>query len=249
MLFCVRCVGEKSVGGIGWYLFDGSRWTGSYKITEPLWYTLPNTQFRHSSTQLWNCVHIHFFTKAVNITDFMALLVIYKGREIMCYNLGTLILFWVQNISMSNLIYIFLLSIYSRQIMDMNFVVLIQYFCNSQSTDKQPIHCHTYDRIPIGFITYDIIILIDIAVTLLLYLNLCAYCVWCSSAMQHTYLINLQRYDNRSQRIVPQTNTSSTYLTHLGHSDPAWAIPTPLGPFRPHLGHSNPITPILTQYP
>ena len=49
--------------------------------------------------------------------------------------------------------------------------------------------------------------------------------------IRHTYLIDLQRYDNRSWRLVPQTNTSSTYLTHLGHSDPTWVIPTLSHPY------------------
>ena len=123
---------------------------------------------------------------------------------------------------------------------------LNQYSCNSQSTAKQTIHCRTYDRILIGFINYDRIIVIKTAVTLLLYLNLCAYLIQCLSATPHKYLINLQRYNNRSQRLVPQKNISSTYLTHLTHSGPTWAIPTPLGPFRPHLGHSDPTWGIQT---
>ena len=38
-----------------------------------------------------------------------------------------------------------------------------------------------------------------------------------------------------------QTNTSITYLTHLGHSDPTLTIPNPLGPFRPCHTHINSI--------
>ena len=53
-------------------------------------------------------------------------------------------------------------------------------------------------RILIGFITYDKIHVIETAVNLLLYLNLCSYRGRCSSATQHTYLIELQRYYNRS---------------------------------------------------
>ena len=53
-------------------------------------------------------------------------------------------------------------------------------------------------RFMIRFTSYDRIHVIKTAVTLLLYLNLCAYRVRCSSATRHTYLIDLQRYDNRS---------------------------------------------------
>ena len=77
-------------------------------------------------------------------------------------------------------------------------MVLNQSHCNSQSTAKQPIHRRTYNRIPIGFITYDIIHVIEAAVTLLIYLKWCAYRVQYSSATQHTYLIDLQIYNNRS---------------------------------------------------
>ena len=65
----------------------------------------------------------------------------------------------------------------------------------------------------------------------MLYLNLCAYGVQWLSATWHTYLIDLLRYDNRSQLLVPQTSTSSTYVTHLVNSDPTWAIPTSSHPY------------------
>ena len=48
---------------------------------------------------------------------------------------------------------------------------------NSQFTAKQPINISRTIRILIGFITYDRIDVIETAVTLLVYLNLCAYCV------------------------------------------------------------------------
>ena len=49
--------------------------------------------------------------------------------------------------------------------------------CNSQSTAKQAINIALTIRILIGFITYDRIDVTKTAVTLLVYLNLCAYCV------------------------------------------------------------------------
>ena len=61
--------------------------------------------------------------------------------------------------------------------------------CNSQFTAKQPITAAVTIRIPIGFITYDRIDVIETAVTLSAYLNLCAYRVQCLSATRHTYLI------------------------------------------------------------
>ena len=63
---------------------------------------------------------------------------------------------------------------------------------------KQPITIALKIRIPIGFITYDRIDVIDTAVTLSVYLNLCTYCVRCLSATRHTHLIELQIYYNRS---------------------------------------------------
>ena len=60
--------------------------------------------------------------------------------------------------------------------------IMNEYLCNSQSTAKQMIHRRTYDIIPIGFINYDRILVIETAVTLLIYLNLCAYRVRCLSA-------------------------------------------------------------------
>ena len=62
---------------------------------------------------------------------------------------------------------------------------------------KQLITAAITIRIRIVFITYDRILVIETLVTLVLYLNLCAYLVQCSSATQHTYLIDLQKYDNR----------------------------------------------------
>ena len=114
-----------------------------------------------------------------------------------------------------------------------------EFCCNSWSTAKQPIHRRTDDRILIGFITNNRIIVIEKAATLLLYLNLCAYRVRCLSATWHSYLIDLQRYDSRRYRLVPRKNTSSTNLTHLGHSNPAWAITTQLGPLWPCHIHIN----------